>query len=91
MVIRSCIPLVTLLLQQLAHRLQLVTVSKATVWDALLMSLGVAGAALTAVAESEAKEQVKGNLWMGALDFSACHIHFTSMMLFMVFVIYDDI
>lgn len=37
--------------------------------EALLMSVGVAGAALTAVAESESNEQVKGNLWMGGLDF----------------------
>lgn len=69
MVIRSCIPLVTLLLQQLARGLQLLDTTPATCWDALLMSVGVAGAAITALAESETKneETQQGHLGIGVL------------------------
>ncbi|CAK8998648.1 Uncharacterized protein SCF082_LOCUS5724 [Durusdinium trenchii] len=69
MVIRSCIPLVTLLLQQLACRLRLLEgCREATFSDALLMSLGVAGAAVTALAESEGNEPSQhGHLWLGVL------------------------
>lgn len=69
MVIRSCIPLVTLLLQQLARGLQLLDTTPATCWDALVMSVGVAGAAITALAESETKneETQQGHLGIGVL------------------------
>jgi len=68
MVIRSCIPLVTLLLQQVAHRLKLVDATRADCWDALLMSVGVAGAAVTALAESETRNETQqGHLGIGIL------------------------
>ncbi|CAE7744154.1 unnamed protein product [Symbiodinium sp. CCMP2592] len=52
LVIRSCIPLVTLVLQQLAQQLGLLTASPVGLLDVSLMVTGVACAAVSALAES---------------------------------------
>mmetsp|Transcript_16627 Transcript_16627/g.31448 ORF Transcript_16627/g.31448 Transcript_16627/m.31448 type:complete len:461 (-) Transcript_16627:43-1425(-) len=53
LVIRSCIPLVTLVLQQLANQLNLLNAAPAGLLDVGLMVAGVVCAAVSALAESE--------------------------------------